>query len=71
LKFGAKTDGITNSGKAFAEAISAASEKGGGIVYFPKGDYMTGPIHLKSNVTLNINSKNILIQGLTIRNSPF
>jgi polygalacturonase len=54
LKFGAKTDGITNSGKAFAEAISAASEKGGGIVYFPKGDYMTGPIHLKSNVTLNI-----------------
>ncbi len=60
LKFGAKTDGVTESTNAIRDAISAAVEKGGGIIHFPKGNYTTGAIHLKSNITLNIDSEAII-----------
>lgn len=53
-KFGAKNDGSAKATDAIREAIGAASEKGGGTVYFPAGEYLTGPIHLKSNITLFI-----------------
>lgn len=52
--FGAVADGKTNNSKAFAEAIKACSESGGGQVLVPDGKYLTGPIHLKSNVNFHI-----------------
>src|SRR4030095_11714045 len=42
--------------QASASAIDAASQKGGGTIYFPAGKYLTGPIHLKSNITLFIDA---------------
>ena len=52
LKFGAKRDSSALATKAIANAIAAASAKGGGTIYFPAGKYLTGPIHLKSNITI-------------------
>ncbi len=39
---------------AFASAIAAAAEAGGGRVVVPPGEWLTGPIHLKSNVELHL-----------------
>jgi len=54
LTFGAKPDGVTLNTKAFNDAISASSKKGGGVVLIPAGLWQTGPIELKSNVNLHI-----------------
>lgn len=50
---GAIGDGVTDNTNAFAEAIKAASEKGGGRVIIPRGIWLTGPITLKSNIELH------------------
>lgn len=52
--FGAKADGVTDDSEAFKKAIAACTENGGGKVLVPEGKYLTGPIHLKSNVNLHL-----------------
>jgi polygalacturonase len=56
LSYGAKGDSSKLCTTAIAAAINAASKKGGGTVYFPAGKYLTGPIHLKSNITIFIDA---------------
>ncbi|MGZ3846071.1 MAG: glycoside hydrolase family 28 protein [Flavisolibacter sp.] len=56
LNYGAKNDSSKIATKAIAAAIDAASKKGGGTIYFPAGKYLTGPIHLKSNITIFIDA---------------
>ncbi|MEO9477985.1 MAG: glycoside hydrolase family 28 protein [Cyclobacteriaceae bacterium] len=51
-KFGGKNDASEKATDAIKTAIAEASENGGGTVYFPAGEYLTGPIYLKSNITL-------------------
>lgn len=55
--FGAVDDGLTDNTDAFAKAIDACAQAGGGRVVVPAGEFLTGAIHLKSNVNLHI-SKN-------------
>jgi polygalacturonase len=50
--FGAKGDGTTLNTDAFAAAIAACNAAGGGRVVVPPGAWLTGAIHLKSNVNL-------------------
>jgi polygalacturonase len=45
---------------AIAKAIDAASARGGGTVFIPAGTYLTGPIHLKSNITLHLDAGAVL-----------
>ena len=52
--FGAVADGVTKNTDAFKKTIAAAVAKGGGTVYVPPGRYVTGPIHLASNVNLHL-----------------
>ena len=49
LDFGAEGDGKTLDTKAIQAAIDA-----GGTVYFPKGEYLTGTLFLKSNGGLHL-----------------
>lgn len=58
--FGAKADG-SNSGQAIAAAIAKCHASGGGRVVVPKGEFVTGPIHLLSNVNLHLE------EGCTLR----
>lgn len=53
-KFGAVADGKTDCTEAFRKAIEACSKAGGGRVVVPKGEFLTGAIHLKSNVNLHV-----------------
>ncbi|MDF2190434.1 glycoside hydrolase family 28 protein [Paraflavitalea sp. CAU 1676] len=56
VKYGAHNDSSRKATAAIAKAIAAASKAGGGTVYFPAGKYLTGPIHLKSNITILIDA---------------
>ncbi len=52
-------NGADNTGKEkctaiINSAIEEAAEKGGGTIFFPAGEYLTGPIHMKSNITLDL-----------------
>ena len=62
--FGAQTDGKSDSTAALAKAIDACNKAGGGRVVVPKGMFVTGAIHLKSNVNLHIT------EGATLQFSP-
>ena len=50
--FGAVSGGQVLNSNAFADAIKAVSEMGGGKVVIPAGIWLTGPIILKSNLEL-------------------
>src|SRR5690349_9143014 len=52
--FGARSGGSDKNTKAIAAAIDAAHAAGGGRVVVPAGKWLTGAIHLKSNVELHV-----------------
>lgn len=54
VDFGAVADGETNNSEAIKKAIATCNEAGGGKVIVPSGKFLTGPIHLKSNVNLHL-----------------
>ena len=51
-RFGAKEGGKIDNTEAFRKAIDEAARAGGGRVTVPDGVFLTGAIHLKSNVNL-------------------
>src|SRR5829696_1916844 len=53
-KFGAKAGIENDSTAAIAKAIESCSKAGGGRVVVPAGVFLTGAIHLKSNVNLHV-----------------
>ncbi|HVM61020.1 MAG TPA: glycoside hydrolase family 28 protein [Verrucomicrobiae bacterium] len=61
LDYGAHKDGTNSSTEAFRAAIEAARAAGGGTVYVPPGNYVTGPIELVNNLVLDIDA------GATLR----
>src|ERR1017187_7218814 len=61
-KFGAVGDGITDCTAAIAKAVDACSEAGGGRVVVPAGEFLTGAIHLKSNVELHLAATNSVLK---------
>jgi polygalacturonase len=53
-RFGARVDGKTLNTAAIAQAIAACAKEGGGRVLVPPGRFLTGAIHLKSNIELHV-----------------
>lgn len=62
IDFGAKGDSLTLNTTFIQRAIDKAASDGGGIVYIPKGIYISGTLFLKSNVTLYL-EKNAKLLG--------
>jgi polygalacturonase len=58
--FGAVAGGQEDCTAAIAKAIDACAKAGGGRVVVPAGDYLTGPIHLKSGVNLHLDTNAVL-----------
>jgi polygalacturonase len=61
LDYGAHNDGSASSTEAIRSAIQAAKAAGGGTVYIPPGNYITGPIELVNNLVLDLDA------GATLR----
>jgi polygalacturonase len=59
--FKAIGDGKTMNTKAIQNAIDTCANRGGGKVIFPKGTFLTGSIHLKSHVNLEITEGAVLL----------
>ena len=53
-KFGATGKRTDNATAAFRAALEACTNRGGGIVNVPPGEYTIGTIQLKDNITLNV-----------------
>jgi len=64
-RFGARGDGTTIDTPAINNAIAAAAEAGGGTVFFPAGMYASYSIHLKSNVSLYLESGAAILAAST------
>jgi polygalacturonase len=60
--YGAVNDGKTMNTNFIQKAIDECAAKGGGIVSFDTGEYVTGSVFLKSGVTLKID-KNVKLLG--------
>ncbi|HEY1849021.1 MAG TPA: glycosyl hydrolase family 28-related protein, partial [Opitutaceae bacterium] len=52
--FGARGDGSADDTGAINAAIAAAAQAGGGTVDLPAGSYLSGSVHLRSNVELHL-----------------
>lgn len=59
--YGAVAGGEVCNTEAIAQAIEACHRAGGGRVVVPAGEWLTGPIHFRSNVNLH------LAEGATLR----
>ncbi|HTB82282.1 MAG TPA: glycoside hydrolase family 28 protein [Candidatus Sulfotelmatobacter sp.] len=62
---GAVGDGQTDCTEAIAKAIDACANSGGGQVIVPAGEFLTGPIRLKSNVDLHLAATNSVLKFST------
>lgn len=60
-QYGAVSDGKTLNTKAIQKAIDAAFKNKGGRVVFPKGNFLSGSIVLKSNVILYFEEDAVLL----------
>lgn len=47
--------------ESIQEAVNVCSENGGGTVVVPKGEWYSGPIHLKSNINLHLEEESVVI----------
>lgn len=68
--FGAVADGKTLNTAAFAKAIKACAENGGGKVVVPNGKYLTGAIHLESNVNLHLEDQAEILFSIDPKDYP-
>ena len=59
--FGGVGDGVTLNSEAFAQAIEALSQAGGGRLVVPTGIWLTGPITMKDNIDLHIKPDAVLL----------
>ena len=57
---GIVADGATMNTLAIQKAIDELSNKGGGVLKFQAGEYLTGSIVLKSNVTLDLDREAVI-----------
>ena len=62
LDFGAKGNGVTDDAQALQQAIDRCSSEGGGRVLLPRmHTFLCGPVELKSNVELHLESTATLL----------
>ena len=66
--FGVKGDGVTLDTACIQGCILSCPDKG--RVYFPKGNYYTGPIFLKSNITIELDKDAHIIADIDRNHYP-
>jgi polygalacturonase len=59
--FGALPENKDKTSQAISAAIEKAHGMGGGVVVIPQGEWLTGKVHLKSNVALHLDKGAVLL----------
>ncbi len=59
--YGAKGDGKTLDHLSINKAIDAAVKNGGGTVFLPAGTYLSGSIHMQSNINLYLDAGCVIL----------
>jgi polygalacturonase len=59
--FGAEKGNKAKNTAAIAKAIDLANKADGGVVVIPEGEWLTGAVHLKSNVNLHLEKGALLL----------
>lgn len=70
LEHGAVPDGTTKNTAALQKAIATCAAAGGGTLWFPAGKYLTGSLHLESNLTLHLDAGAELLYSGDPADSP-
>jgi len=68
--YGAIGDGVAMETRAVQKTIDACHAAGGGVVWVPAGDFQTGTIILKSNVTLSLDYGATLLGSQNLTDYP-
>ncbi len=66
-KYGAVGDGTTLNSQAIQKAIDACHKNGGGKVIIPAGNFLSGTIALKDNVTLYLQKDAVLLGSIDLK----
>jgi polygalacturonase len=62
--FGIRSDGVTLNTRSIQYAVDFIHDRGGGRLVFDVGRYLTGSIHLKSDVSLELREGSVLLGSL-------
>ena len=60
-EYGALGDGKSLDSPAINKTIDAAANAGGGTVFLPAGTYLSGSIHMKSNINLFLDAGCVIL----------
>lgn len=69
-EFGARGDGERLNTREIQAALDSAAEAGGGVVLVPPGVFLTGTLHMRSGVTLQVASGGVLRGSPRIEDYP-
>eukprot|EP01051_Picozoa_sp_SAG22_P025067 SAG22_NODE_7250_length_757_cov_1.948328_1_plen_132_part_01 len=69
--FGAVGDGRTNSTAAVRAAALAVAAAGGGVLHFPRGDFLTGSFNMSSRSELRVAGRIMGIQPRSVATAAF
>jgi hypothetical protein len=69
-QFGATGDGATNDTASLQATLDRCSAEGGGTVTVPAGNYVTGSLWLRSNLTLHVQAGATLLGSRTVDDFP-
>jgi len=67
---GATGDGQTLDSRAIQSVIDSCAERGGGTVYLPAGQYLTGSLFLRSNISLHLDSGAVILGSENPKDYP-
>ncbi|MFA7157666.1 MAG: glycosyl hydrolase family 28 protein [Kiritimatiellia bacterium] len=70
IDYGAIADGKTVNTGHIQKAIDDCAGKGGGTVYFPAGEFISGTLYLKSHVTLHMETGAVLRGSKDVSDYP-
>jgi len=63
-KYGAKSNDSSDSAPGIQAAIDAAASAGGGVVHFPAGEFLSGPLRMASGIEIRLEA------GTTLKMLP-
>lgn len=66
--FGVRSDGVTDNTSSIQYAIDFISQKGGGVLVFYVGRYLTGSVNLRSNVSIRLAEACVIVGSDNVYN---